>query len=410
MAKASFFLKEPTSADETLVYLFFNFNNQRLKYSTGEKIKSTFWNLKEMRARETSKFPEALEFNARLDKMAQKSLNIYRKLYNDETAINLKTLKEEFDKEFRKHQTESTHKDFFSFVDKFIEEGKGVKSELTLKSYSNTLKHLKNFGEFRKSKFNFEDIDLAFYNEFISYLTNELKFSQNSIGSQIKILKTFLNEATERGINKNLEFKKRKFRKVYIDTDTVYLNTTELENLYNLDLSSNKKFEKVRDLFIVGCYTGLRFSDFIQIKQENVFESNKIKIRTQKTGEMVVIPLHPFVREIMAKYDGKIPEPISNQKMNDYLKDIAELAELKELIEVSITKGGKMVKSTTEKFNLIMTHTARRSFATNLFMADVPSITIMKITGHKTEKNFLRYIRISQEENANKLLNHPFFN
>jgi integrase len=180
--------------------------------------------------------------------------------------------------------------------------------------------------------------------------------------------------------------------------------------MYRLDLSQKGKLAKVRDLFIIGCYTGLRFSDFIQIKQENIFESNKIKIRTQKTGEIVVIPLHPFVREIMAKYDGNIPEPISNQKMNDYLKEIGQLAGLNELIEVTITKGGKLVKSTTEKYNLIMTHTARRSFATNLYMADVPSITIMNITGHKTEKNFLRYIRISQEENANKLLNHPFFN
>lgn len=410
MAKVSFFLKEPTSKDETLVYLFFNFNNQRLKYSTGEKINPKFWNLNEMRARDTQKFPEAQEFNSRLDKMAGKAMSIYRRFYNDDIPINLKTLRDEFDKEIRKHGIENKSKDLFSFIDKFIEEGKGVKSELTLKSYSNTLRHLKNFSDFRKKKFNFEDIDLEFYSEFISYLTNELGFSQNSIGSQIKILKTFLNEATERGINKNLEFKKRKFRKVYVDTDTIYLNSRELEKLYNFDLSKNPKFERVRDLFIVGCYTGLRFSDFIQIKQENVFDSNKIKIRTQKTGEVVVIPLHPFVREIMAKYNGNIPEPISNQKMNDYLKEIGKLAGLDELIEVTITKAGKLVKSTTEKYNLIMTHTARRSFATNLYMADVPSITIMKITGHKTEKNFLRYIRISQEENANKLLNHPFFN
>jgi integrase len=219
-----------------------------------------------------------------------------------------------------------------------------------------------------------------------------------------------MNEATERGINKNVEFKKKKFKKVTEDTDKIYLNTTELEKLYQLDLSQKVKLEKVRDLFIIGCYTGLRFSDFIQIKQENIFESNKIKIRTQKTGEMVIIPLHRFVREIMGKYDGNIPEPISNQKMNDYLKETAKLAGLNELIEASITKGGKLVKTAIEKYNLVMTHTARRSFATNLYMADVPSITIMKITGHKTEKNFLRYIRMSQEENANKLLNHPFFN
>lgn len=410
MAKANFFLKEPTSKEETLVYLFFSFNNKRLKYSTGEKIKPTFWNPDKQRAKETQKFKEYPEFNSRLDKMIGKSFDIYRKLLNDDIPITLQTLKDEFDKEFRKNDLITESKELFPFITKFIDESKGIRNESTLKTYSNTLRHLTNFSNFQKRKFSFEDIDLEFYNSFVSYLTNELGFAQNTVGSQIKNLKTFLNEATERGLNKNVEYKKRKFKKVSEDTDKVYLNTVELEKMYRLDLSKKGKLDKVRDLFIIGCYTGLRFSDFIQIKQENIFESNKIKIRTQKTGETVVIPLHPFIREIMAKYDGNIPEPISNQKMNDYLKDIAELAGLKELIEVSITKGGQMVKSTTEKFNLIMTHTARRSFATNLFMADVPSITIMKITGHKTEKSFLRYIRISQEENANKLLNHPFFN
>lgn len=409
MAKANFFLKEPKSENDTLIYLLFWFNNKRLKYSTGEKINPTFWNPKSYRAKESQKFPEYPEFNSRLDKMSAKSLSIYRKLLNDDIVITLQILKNEFDKELRKKEIETNSLDFFAFVNKFIAEGKGVKSALTIKSYSNSLRHLKNFSEYKKHQFSFEDIDQEFYNSFVSYLTNELQLAQNSIGCQIKNLKTFLNEAAERDITKNIEFKKRRFKKVSEETDKVYLNEKELEKIYHLDLPQKGKYDKVRDLFIIGCYTGLRFSDFIQIKQENIFESNKIKIRTQKTGEMVIIPLHPFVREIMAKYDGKIPEPISNQKMNDYIKDIAELADLKELIEVSITRGGKMVKSTTEKFNLIMTHTARRSFATNLFMSELPSINIMKITGHKTEKSFMRYIRISQEENANKLLNHPFF-
>ncbi len=407
MAKANFFLKEPNSQDETLVYLFFSFNNQRVKYSIGEKIKPQFWNFEKQRARETQKFVEYPEFNSRLDKISSKAMDVFRKLTNDEILITVNILKDEFDKELRKGKDKGT--DLFSFIEKYMEECKGIRNDSTRKTYRNTLRHLKNFSTFKKRVFSFEDIDLEFYNSFVSYLSNELGFAQNTIGSQIKVLKTFLNEATERGINKNLEFKKRKFKKVSEDTDKVYLNTSELEKLYQFDLSGNKKLEKVRDLFIIGCYTGLRFSDFIQIKQENVIEGNKIKIRTQKTGEIVIIPLHRFVREIIHKYEGSIPEPISNQKMNEYLKELAELAELNDLIEVSITKGGQMVKSSTQKYNLIMTHTARRSFATNLYMAGVPSITIMKITGHKTEKNFLRYIRISQEENANKLLNHPFF-
>jgi len=413
MAKANFFLKEPKSKDDTLIYLMFWFNNNRLKYSTGEKINPNFWNPSTYRAKETQKFPEYPEFNSRLDKMSSKALSIYRKLLNDDTVITLQVLREEFDKGLRKKDVDIESKDLFTFIKKFNEESKGIRNEGTLKTYSNTLRHLENFSIFKKTKFTFDDIDLEFYNSFVSYLTNDLGFAQNTVGTQIKNLKTFLNEATERGITKNVEFKKRKFKKLTEDTDKVYLNKTELEKLYQLDLTENKKYEKVRDLFIIGCYTGLRFSDFTQIKPENIVDSNKIKIKTQKTGEMVIIPLHPFVREIMAKYDGNIPEPISNQKMNDYLKKIAKLDELKvlkELIEVSITKGGKLVKSSTAKSDLIMTHTARRSFATNLFLAEVPAITIMKITGHKTEKSFMRYIRISQEENANKLLTHPFFN
>jgi integrase len=124
----------------------------------------------------------------------------------------------------------------------------------------------------------------------------------------------------------------------------------------------------------------------------------------------VIIPLHKYVRNILKKHNGKIPQALSNPKMNLNLKHLGTLAKINDAVETSITKGGKLVKNSISKNKLICTHTARRSFATNLYMAGVPSITIMKITGHQTEKSFLRYIRISQEENANKLLDHPFFN
>ena len=114
--------------------------------------------------------------------------------------------------------------------------------------------------------------------------------------------------------------------------------------------------------------------------------------------------------EIINKYHGSLPAVISNQKMNDYLKEIGEKAKIKDTVKTAITKGGKTENSINEKFELITTHTARRSFATNAYLMDVPSISIMKITGHKTESSFMKYIRISQEDNANKLISHPFFN
>jgi integrase len=173
---------------------------------------------------------------------------------------------------------------------------------------------------------------------------------------------------------------------------------------------NDKQLERIRDLFIIACFTGLRFSDFSELKRENIIEGNKIKIRTNKTDELVMIPLHKLVREILSKYSNEIPKALSNAKMNLNLKHLGVLAKINDMVEVSITKGGKLVKNSVKKSSLICTHTARRSFATNLYLAGIPSITIMKITGHQTEKSFLRYIRISQEENANKLLDHPFFN
>jgi integrase len=135
-----------------------------------------------------------------------------------------------------------------------------------------------------------------------------------------------------------------------------------------------------------------------------------IKIQTQKTGVIVVIPLHRYVKEIIDKYEGVPPQNISNQKMNGYLKELGQEAKIKDGTLISLTKGGNRQSIVHEKWKLITTHTARRSFASNAYLAGVPAISLMKITGHHTEKSFLKYIKISQEDNANKLINHPFFN
>ena len=122
-----------------------------------------------------------------------------------------------------------------------------------------------------------------------------------------------------------------------------------------------------------------------------------------------VIPLHKYVIEILAKYKGSLPPVISNQKMNKYIKEIGEIAGIDETTKIAITRGGKTETNLFPKFDLMTTHTARSSFSTNAYLMDIPSISIMKITGHRTERSFMKYIRISQEENANKLNNHPFF-
>jgi len=163
-------------------------------------------------------------------------------------------------------------------------------------------------------------------------------------------------------------------------------------------------------LFIIGCWTGLRYADLVNICPEDFIKSDtQLKIKTIKTGEWVFIPLHWTIKEILKNRNREIPRPISNVKMNQYLKELGQIAGINDEIKQYKTKGGLRYESKHKKYELITVHTARRSFATNLYLMGIPTISIMKITGHKTESSFMKYIRISQEETANKLVEHPGF-
>ena len=408
MAEARFILKEPKSKDKTLIYLIYNFNYKRFKYSTGEKILSKYWNSTDQRAKESKQFPEHSELNSRLKNFDTAISNSYRRLQNNKISITTELLKEELEIELEIKEQKSRIT-LFEFIDNYIKEGKSFKAKGSLQVYASTYKHLQNYAKFRQKRIDFDNIDLNFYNDYLAYLINEVKLATNTIGKNIKTIKTMLNDATDRGLNKNLEYKKKKFKSFKEESDKIYLSLDEIQAIVDLDLSSQPYLDRTRDLFVIGCFTGLRFSDYSQIKNENILEGNKLKIRTQKTKDTVVIPISKAVNEILIKYNYQLPKPISNQNTNQYLKTIGEKAKIEDEIETRITKGGEKLKTISKKYDLISSHTARRSFATNLYLADVPSITIMKITGHTSEKIFLQYIRITQEQNANKLLDHPFF-
>ena len=329
---------------------------------------------------------------------------------NDGIQPNNSLLKIELENELGDKVIKQSKVNLFEFILDFIEESKGVKQPSTITVYKTTLNHLKNYSEKINKAIDFENINLKFYSNFTKYMSLELEMSNNTIGKYIKTIKTFLNEATEIGLNQNLDFRKRKFKTLQEESDKVYLSKEELDIIDAKDFNNKPHYEKVRDLFLIGCYTGLRFSDFTQIRQENILEDKSlIQITTQKTKEKVSIPIHPIVRKILKKYKNSLPRAFSNQVMNKHLKEIMRLCQIDSIVELTSTKAGAVHKNTFPKYELITTHTARRSFATNLYLADVPSISIMKITGHKTEKSFLKYIKVTQEQNASKLLNHPFF-
>lgn len=222
-----------------------------------------------------------------------------------------------------------------------------------------------------------------------------------------------LREAERREISSDLRCKSDWLVVHKEEVDSIYLTVEELDAMRALDLSKKIGLEKVRDLFIIGCYTGLRFSDLKAIQKENIITSQGVKIlkiKTQKTTKLVEVPINPIVEEILAKYGGVPPKVISNQRTNDHLKIIGKSSGINQEYPLTTFREGKQRHVEHKlKYELITTHTARRSFATNSYKAGVSTIDIMRITGHRTEEQFMKYLRLSNEEHALKMADHPFF-
>jgi integrase len=416
MASINLYLRDKNSTSSTPIILFLHYNRVRYKFSTNETIQPKFWDDKKQRAK--SGLIGHAEFNRKLVNIRTTAENLLREYQNENnlespsperfrTLLNEKLFPETTKNEFGTS-------DLFSFCESYLNEyetrlntktGKPI-SPNTLRVYKQAYRELQGFRSkyYKNRPFSFEQIDYYFYTQFQRYLITDRLYSTNTVGKHIKTLKSFFLEAHARGLMPN--FISSKFKSISEKTDTIYLTVEELDTLYNLDLSNNPRLDKVRDLFLVGAWTGLRFSDYSDIKPENI-KDGFIELTTKKTNSEVVIPIHTHVEAIMRKYRGitpnSLPNPISNQKMNEYLKEIGALAELDERTAITYTKGGKTITANYPKYELLSTHTARRSFATNQYLLGVPTITIMKLTSHQTEKAFMKYIRVTPKEHAQKL-------
>ncbi|MDB4334990.1 site-specific integrase [bacterium] len=267
-----------------------------------------------------------------------------------------------------------------------------------VRSYHITINSLKEYSP----SLEWDDLNLDFFDSYLQLLQKR-GLAKNTIADRVKVLKTFCNAAFDRNVHKNDTFKQ--FRRQTETSVNVYLSVQELEEIAQLDLINRPYLDRVRDLFLVGAWTGCRFSDLSRITADSI-DNGYIRIEQQKTQKRVVIPLHSVVKKILVKYNWQLPDMISNQKFNSYLKEIAKLSKIEGKVNKSITKGGKRTAMVLNKWEMISSHCARRSFATNLYKSGFPSISIMAITGHQTEKAFLLYIKVSEEEHAELLMKH----
>jgi len=271
--------------------------------------------------------------------------------------------------------------------------------------YENVRNALQRYEKSTGFKFTYR-FSIEHYNTLIGWLVMQNQ-SKNSIASIIKDLRAFLVRMHGKR-HKNDIIHNKDFAYSGEESDSIALSVEEISTLYNLELSGSKK--KARDVIVIACWIALRAEDLGRIN-EYQRRGKIIEILTDKTGEKVVIPLHWMAMKIMDEYgDGNLPVYTTPEGLAHHLPDLCKMAGIKSRHLITITKGGVRQAQYYEKWQLVTPHTGRRSFATNMYKAGFPVKSIMKITGHRTEAAFFRYIRIDKEENAETLAASPFFN
>jgi integrase len=360
----------------------------RVRFSTGEKCKNRHF--KNQRVYHTVN--HATQINQKLEELRSQAIKVYRDaLETGKMPAPAKFKEMILGKVYHVVQ----ERDLLTDLESFIEYHKTKGSSRGVISHIKTLQeHLHCFARRRSFAITYETMNLDFYSQFVKFLKGvEYRkgstYTINTIGCLIKHLKMFLNWSKSMGWNKYDYFQHAEFKVLTEPVENIYLEENELELIEALDLRHRPGLANVRNWFLIACDTAMRYSDYYQLHRENIkevpngYDYTYFPNKTSKTSKhKVTVPLSNRVMRILTRYGLEMPKPISNTKMNEALKKIALLA--------GIPKS-------------IGTHTARRTFAT-LSYKDGQSIQdIMKITGHRTEREFYKYLCIDGEENASLL-------
>jgi len=405
MPVVNFYLKKPPGKlPNALIYLQFKYSGQKLVYSFGQKINPPDWSkeTKRVKSNRQTILDGRYAINELLDKLEKHCL----KVYEEERVKGVppaSVMKFRLDAFLRQQEGRKKEPVFYQLIDRFISgeiKNKGrEKSPNTLKNYATVKAHLHAFDIRTRYHVQFENINLDFFNRYINFLRDEEKLKPNSIARDIGALKTVMNEAVELGYTTNIQFRHKKFSVAAGETDAVHLTEKEIAKLYRFDCQGNKRLEQVRDLFVYGCFTGVQphASPRSLGKQNNkqlIFKEidggSFISVPAAGSGTPVILPCHPLVTEILGKYGGSsshLPKGPSNQKFNDYIKEVCRLAGLQE-------KGRLATSPGLELWTCISSRTARLSMAAHFYQSGFPVHELMRVTGHSTEKAFLKYIHV----------------
>ena len=393
-----------------------NFASKRIEFTTGYRIDSAKWDSAKQRVKNgcSSKLKQsASEINASLLGYYTEIQSIFKRFEVEDVMSTPKQIKEAFNalhkpvSEEPKPKKEALPCDFFQVFDDFVEDcGRQSNwTDSTFEKFAAVKNHLTNFRE----GLTFEFFDERGLNDYVGYLRDVKEMRNSTIGKQLSFLKWFLRWAYKKGVHQNNAYDSYKPKLKSTQKKIIFLTWNELNRLREFKIPSNKQaLERVRDVFLFQCFTGLRYSDVFNLRRSDI-KGDHIEVTTVKTSDSLIIELNNHSKAILDKYkdvafeDDKVLPVITNQKMNDYLKELAEMAGIDEPVRQTYYKGNERIDDVTPKYALLGTHAGRRTFICNALALGIPPQVVMKWTGHSDYKAMKPYIDIADDIKANAM-------
>jgi len=317
---------------------------------------------------------------------------------------------EHYLKEQKEKENSKTNLDIFFQIDDYIQSKTKKVCKDMPRIYRNMKDHLLEFQSYRGEAITFDCLDLTFYEELVDFLSYEyiqkrrkqkiVGLKINTIGKTIKQFRTFLRNRIRKRIIPPIDMDGWSILEE--EVDAVYLTWEEIRLIQHVNLARYSHLEDYRNDFVLGCLTGLRFSDFSRLDEYDL-RGDMLYKKQEKSDHWVVIPLRSVAADILMNRFKKNSPSHTNAEFNRHIKTIAKLARVTKPVKHSYKKGNRDVVEVKPKNEWVTSHTCRRSFCTNEFLAGTPVELVMKISGHKSVKDFYKYIRITPEEAGQKI-------
>ena len=393
-----------------------NFASKRIEFTTGYRIDAAKWDADKQRVKNgcSNKLKQsASEINASLLEYYTEIQSIFKRFEVEDVMPTPEQIKEVFNalrkpvSEEPKPKKEALPCDFFQVFDDFVEDcgRQNNWTDSTFEKFAAVKNHLTNF----RGGLTFEFFDERGLNDYVGYLRDVKEMRNTTIGKQLSFLKWFLRWAFKKGVHQNNAYDSYKPKLKSTQKKIIFLTWDELNRLREFKIPSNKQaLERVRDVFLFQCFTGLRYSDVFNLRRSDI-KDDHIEVTTVKTSDSLIIELNNHSKVILDKYkdvafeNDKVLPVITNQKMNDYLKELAEMAGIDEPVRQTYYKGNERIDEVTPKYALLGTHAGRRTFICNALALGIPPQVVMKWTGHSDYKAMKPYIDIADDIKANAM-------